>query len=163
MKWFSNPTSLEELKKQYHKLVMQHHPDRGGSEADMKSINNEYDRLFEKLKNTHENAKGETYTAQTETTETPDEFKEIIEKLITLDGIVIEICGSWLWITGNTYIHREILKKLQFRFSKSKLAWYYHNDGWSRRGKKKFTLDEIRQLHGSEIVKSRPALKFEVV
>ena len=79
MKWFNNPKSLEELKKQYKKLACKHHPDiSGGSEKDMKEINAEYDLLFSKLKNVHENVKGETYTSKEETTETPDEFKDII-------------------------------------------------------------------------------------
>ena len=102
MKWFNHPRTLEELKKQYKKLAVQHHPDLGGSTADMQEINAEYDVLFEKLKNVRTNAEGKTYTTKEETTETPDEYKEIIEKLIHLNGIDIEICGSWLWITGDT-------------------------------------------------------------
>lgn len=65
MKWFSNPKSLEELKKQYKKLACKHHPDiTGGSEKDMKEINTEYDIFFASLKNIHENVKGETYTSK---------------------------------------------------------------------------------------------------
>lgn len=30
MKWFNNPETLEDLKKQYKKLAFQNHPDRGG-------------------------------------------------------------------------------------------------------------------------------------
>ncbi len=162
MKWFSNPKSLEDLKIQYKKLALKHHPDRGGRLEDMKQINAEYDELFARLQYIHENAKGETYTAE-KSAEAPDEYRDIINAVIGLENITIEICGSWLWITGNTYIHREILKKLHFRFSKSKLAWYYHNDGWSRRGKKKFSLEEIRQLHGSEIIKGKPELRLRLV
>lgn len=50
MKWFSNPQTLEELKQQYKKLALKHHPDLGGNTADMQGINNEYDILFAKLK-----------------------------------------------------------------------------------------------------------------
>ena len=78
MKWFNNPSTLEELKQQYKKLALKHHPDLGGNTADMQEINNEYDLLFARLKNTHATAEGKTYTASTETTETPDEFKNII-------------------------------------------------------------------------------------
>lgn len=102
MKWFNHPQTLEELKKQYKQLAVKHHPDKGGNTADMQEINAEYDRLFELLKNTHKNAEGQTYTTQTETTETANDFKEIIEKLIRFNGIHIEICGSWVWVTGCT-------------------------------------------------------------
>lgn len=43
MKWFNNPETLEDLKKQYKKLVFKHHPDKGGKTADMQEINAEYD------------------------------------------------------------------------------------------------------------------------
>ena len=152
MKWFNNPTTVEELKKEYKKLAIENHPDRGGRTEDMQEINAEYDRLFESLKNTHRSATGETYTAKTETTETPEQFRMIIEKLIHLDGINIEICGSWIWVTGNTYNSREELKKMQFKYSKNKNAWYYHEPGYHKKSRKSFSLDDIRDMFGSETV-----------
>jgi len=163
MKWFSSPKTLEELKKQYKRLALQHHPDIGGSESDMKEINAEYDLLFAKLKNIHQTAEGETYTSKEETTEAPEEFKEIINRLINLYDIIIEICGSWLWITGNTLPHREALKELKFRWSKSKQAWYYHSDDYKKSSSKSFTLNEIRDFYGSETVKTEPKLKLQIV
>ena len=150
--WFTNPTTLEELKKQYKKLAIANHPDRGGRVEDMQEINAQYDALFHRLKNVHKSASGETYTAREETTETPEQFRNIIEKLIHLDGIDIEICGSWLWITGNTYANRETLKELRFKYSKNKNAWYYHEEGYRKHSHKTFSLDEIRDLWGSEKV-----------
>lgn len=152
MKWFTNPTTLEELKKEYKKLVFKHHPDKGGKTSDMQEINAEYDKLFAKLKNVHKSASGETYTAKQETTETPEQFREIIEKLINLEGVEIEICGAWLWITGNTYPNRETLKSLNFKYSKGKNAWYWHEAGYRKHSRKSFSLDEIRDLWGSEKV-----------
>ena len=163
MKWFSNPQTLEQLKKQYKKLAMQHHPDIGGLVTNMQEINGEYDKLFELLKNTHQTADGKTYKAKTETTETAAEFKDIINRLINLQGITIEVCGSWLWITGDTYQHRGILKDLKFRFSKSKTAWYYHTDGYRKNHSKIYTLDEIRDLYGSETVMNKPSLQLQVI
>ncbi len=95
MNWFNNPKTLEELKKQYKTLAMKHHPDHGGTVEAMQQINAEYDRLFERLKNVHQTAEGTTYTSREETTETPDEFRDIINRLITFQGVHIEICGSW--------------------------------------------------------------------
>ena len=163
MKWFNNPQTLEELKKQYKRLAMQHHPDIGGNVRDMQEINAEYDRLFEVLKNTHQTADGKTYTAKMETTETAAEFKDIINRIINLNNITIEICGSWIWITGNTYQHREVLKHLKFKFSKSKSAWYYHTEGYRKSHSKIYSLDEIRDLYGSETVTGNPKLQLQVV
>lgn len=153
MKYFTNPQTLEELKKEYKKLVFKYHPDRpNGNTQIMQEINAEYDRLFARLKNVHKSASGETYTAKEETTETPEQFRTILEKLIHLDGIDIEICGTWLWITGNTYPNRDTLKELHFKYSKNKNAWYYHEEGYQKHSKKSFTLEQIRDLWGSEKV-----------
>ena len=76
MKYFIDCETLEELKKEYKKLAMKHHPDMGGNEETMKAINAEYDKAFAKVKNIHRNKDGETYTK--ENTETASEFKDII-------------------------------------------------------------------------------------
>lgn len=161
-KWFNPiPRTLEELKRQYRTLAMQHHPDCGGNTADMQSINSEYDILFNELKDIHTTADGNTYKAST--SETPDQFKNIIEKLITLEGVIIEVVGSWLWLTGNTYIHRERIKAIGFRWANSKKAWYYHTDEYRKTSKKTFTLEQIRELYGAQTITSKPPLKLTVV
>lgn len=46
MKYFSNIKSLDDLKYQYRKLALAHHPDKGGTTEAMQEINNEYEVLF---------------------------------------------------------------------------------------------------------------------
>ena len=51
MKYFYPvPENLEILRKLYKKLCFEHHPDVGGSEEAMKTINQEYTELFHKIK-----------------------------------------------------------------------------------------------------------------
>ena len=165
IKWFiPTPKSLEELKKAYRTLAMRNHPDiKGGSVQAMQEINNEYDELFEVLKDRHKTATGTKYTSTVKTTETPEQFKEIINKIIGLDGIDIEIIGSWIWVTGNTYPCKEVLKSLNFKWGSAKKAWYWHNDDYKKRSKKHFDLDELRNMYDTTAVEKRPQLKFEVV
>lgn len=163
MKWFSNPQTLEELKKQYKQLAVEHHPDKGGSTTNMQEINAEYDRLFDRLKNVHKNAEGQTYTTTSETTETAEDFKDIVNRLIQFNGIHIEICGSWIWVTGCTIAYREQLKEMKFRWSKSKVAWYYRREDYRKTTKRTYTLEEIRDLYGSETIKAEPQLKLAIV
>lgn len=153
MKYFTNCKTAEELKKEYRQLAKQLHPDLGGDTEEFKVMQNEYEIMWERLKNVHTNSEGETYTK--ETTETPQEFINIINMLIKLKDIEVEICGSWLWITGNTKAHKDILKQLKFRWANKKQAWYYHTEPYRKKSKRELSLDEIRDLFGSQQYKAK--------
>lgn len=49
MKYFANCHTLDELKKEYRRLAMKHHPDHGCDTATMQAINGEYHEWFEVL------------------------------------------------------------------------------------------------------------------
>ena len=145
--YFNHCHTLDELKKEYRRLTMLHHPDRGGDTATMQAINTEHDRRFEELKHKH-NAENDE---QHQTTGTPEEFRNIIFAMLKLDGLEVELCGSWLWIGGNTRAHKETLKAIGCCWSNNKKLWYWHHkeDGsrWHR-GKK--TMSQIRMKYGSQ-------------
>ena len=69
---------------------------------------------------------------------------------MNMSGVELELCGSWLWATGNTYPYKDALKSAGYHWSKNKQAWYWHEAGYAKHGKKSFTLDQIRDMHGSE-------------
>ena len=146
------PKTAEELKKEYRRLGKIHHPDCGGTNEAMKAINAEYTVLFEKIGNIFTNATGENYTK--ETTETPEDFINIINQIIGLDDIVIEIIGSFVWISGNTYPHKDIIKSLDFKWSRNKSAWYLPPDGYRPRSRKDYSMDDIRNMYGSQEIKA---------
>lgn len=78
---------------------------------------------------------GTTETTARETTdETAAEFIDIIAKLVRLPGIIIELCGSWLWITGEY-----------------------------RKGKGEMSLDDIRIKYGSTQYTSRQPAQLAAV
>ena len=148
---YFNPTprTLEELKAMYRQLAMQHHPDVGGNEEAMKAVNNEYDELFPKLKDIHQTKDGETYTARQATNETADDFKDLINELMKMDGIVIEVIGCFVWVTGNTKPHKEELKILHFQWHSKKIAWYLKPEDYRKRSRREYELDEIREMYGT--------------
>lgn len=147
MKYFTNCRTLDELKKEYRKLAMKHHPDHGGDTATMQAINAEYQDRFEVLKKQHNAAADQHH----QTTEAPEEFINIISALVKIPGLIVELCGCWLWISGDTKPAKEELKAAGCRWSSSKKMWYWRHqeDGahWSR-GKK--TMGEIRMKYGSQ-------------
>jgi len=143
------PETLEELKGQYRKLAQKHHPDRGGDTATMQAINAEYDELFPLLKDIHKTKDGETYTARQATTETADQFKDLITELMKMDNIEIEVIGCFVWVTGDTKPHREQLKSLKFKWHNKKTAWFLAPDGYRPRSRREYDLDEIRDMYGT--------------
>ncbi|MCR5842793.1 MAG: hypothetical protein K6G66_02420 [Oscillospiraceae bacterium] len=152
MKFFTNCKSLDELKAEYRRLIKIHHPDRGGDVETMKAINNEYEIAFEQLKR-HHNA---THDAEHQTTETADEYREILEKLLKLDGLDIELFGSWLWIGGETRKHKDALKAAGCRWSNNKKLWYWHHaEEGAKWHKGKATISEIRAKYGSQHITGR--------
>ena len=151
MKYFKNCKTAEELKKEYRKLAMKLHPDIvGGDGEEFKAMQAEFEKLWERLKDVHQTAEGKTYTAKQETAETPQEFIHIINVLIGLQGVDVEICGSWIWVSGNTKAHKETLKQLNFKWANKKKAWYYHAEPYHKRSRRELTLDEIRDMFGSQ-------------
>lgn len=154
MKYFTNCKTAEELKKEYRRLAKELHPDLGGDTEEFKIMQNEFEKMWERLKNVHKNSEGETYTK--ESTETVEEFIHIIEVLTPLKNILVEICGSWIWVSGNTKEHKDILKGLHFKYAYRKEAWYFHTEPYKKKGKRELTLDEIRDMFGSQSYQKKP-------
>ena len=155
MKWFNGCKTIEDVKKTYRKLCKEYHPDlNGGTTTEiMQEINAEYETAFNRYKNIHVNTDGTTY--EKENTETPEEFKNIIDSLINCDGLIIDLVGRWIWLTGNTYSHKDIIKKLGFKWASKKSAWYWHKPEETSKNRKKMTLDEIKAMHGCETFKTK--------
>ena len=148
------PATLDELKKQYRKLAMLHHPDRGGNLGTMKAINNEHDALFEVLKTDQNRRADADTTGRTKhTTETAEEFRDILEILLHLDGLEVELCGCWLWISGDTKANKDALKAAGCRWSNGKKMWYWRHPEDAQRYHKghKYSIDDIRTKYGSQV------------
>ena len=152
MMYYSGCHTIEDVKATFKKLVKQLHPDNGGDAEAFKAMMNEYTEAFKRLKNVHKTQEGETYTARQESQETPEEFAELIEKLMRMDGVKIEIIGSWIWLTGNTMLHKEEIKELHFFWSKSKKAWYFNGAEKKSRRKGHYSMDGLRGKWGSQEV-----------
>lgn len=148
--YFENCRTAEDVKQAYKKYARELHPDCNHDKdttADFQEMQRQYTEAFNRCKNVHTNAQGETY--EKETGETAEEYADIINELLHMYGIMIELCGSWLWITGNTKEYKDQLKALGFKFSANKAAWYYHSGEYKKRGKSKSSMQDIRNMYGS--------------
>ncbi len=165
-KWFKNCQTIEDVKKTYKKLAIKYHPDLNkdtDTTAVMVEINNEYEKAFMFFKNTHksnESGKAESNESSNyNAAETPEMFRDIINSLIHCDGVNIDIVGSWVWLTGNTYEYRDTIKGLGFKWANKKKAWYWHTDEYKCR-RSNMTLDEIKMKYGCQSVKTTAQLKL---
>ena len=71
-----------------------------------------------------------------------------------MEGIEIEIVGSFIWITGNTKNYKDEIKALEFRYSPKKYAWYKAPSNYKKRSRKNYDMNTIRGMYGSQKVKS---------
>ena len=123
-KYFDGITKLDELRKAYKKWAMELHPDHGGTVNDTENVK---------------------VSAEAE------KFKEIIDILLNLDGVEVELCGNWLWISGDTRQYKDRLKALGCRWAPKKMKWYWmpEEERHARHYRGKSTMAEIRNKYGS--------------
>lgn len=76
-------------------------------------------------------------------------LEEIIDTIKSLPGLVLEICGRWLWVSGNTKENKEELKAAGLRWAKKKQMWYYHRPEDSTYGRRTKSMSYIRMKYGS--------------
>ena len=159
MKHFSAVASLDESKRQYKKLAFKNHPDRGGKTEVMQEINNEYEQLLNRIINeaskdqyqdSSENGRG-FWSSRSEHSEVEKKVKQAIDAIINLDGLDIEIIGVWVWVSGDTKQHKDKLKEAGYVWNRVQCKWVFI--GKKSNGRGRMTLDQMRELHGSQKVK----------
>lgn len=147
-RYFASCTTLEEVKATFHKLAKELHPDNGGNAEEFKKMMAEYTEAFNRCKNIHKNHEGKTYTK--ETNETPEQFADLIRTLTKFNGCIVELIGSWIWVSGNTKEYKDDLKKLNFKWSKNKAAWFYHEGEYHKRNGKIYNMEDLRNMWESK-------------
>ena len=153
LKFFESVTTLTELRKEYRRLAFIYHPDKGGDTVLMQILNDQYERLSEKLiKGNVDFSEGrKEYEMQVS-----EEIREMLNRIMFLNGVDIEVIGGWIWITGNTFAVRTTLKSLGFMFSHPKIAWYWHKGEYRKKSGKIQSMDEMRDFWGSQKVETQP-------
>lgn len=152
-------TPIEDIKSQYKRLALKLHPDMGGSVEQMARLNVEFDFCKAHNFNVHKAQSGAVYTDQTQDApdDVTDQFRDIIEQLIHMEGLEIEICGSFLWVGGNTRENRDQLKQMGFRWASKKKRWFLAPQGWRKKSHRELSMGEIRDSYGSQRIEYKHA------
>jgi hypothetical protein len=147
--YFKDCKTIEQVKILYKQLALKFHPDReGGSTEIMQDINAEYRSI---IKNPRFKFEEQTEEQKADFNRYPD----IISQIVTLTGIVIELIGDWIWISGSTYPHRKLLNDLGFLFAPKKVMWYYRPAEYKSSNHKPKHIDDIRAKYGSQTIKTK--------
>ncbi|SMG28831.1 hypothetical protein SAMN05661096_01750 [Marivirga sericea] len=148
--YFKDCNSLDEARKTYYRLAMNFHPDKGGDEELLKELANQF-HSFRPKEFKYENEIND-WSSQT--------YSGIIIALMEIPDITIEICGSWIWISGDTLNRKEQIKPIQpddfykRGFSAQKKMWYFSPRGYKKRSADDFDIESIRNIYGSEAIRS---------
>lgn len=134
---------VDSLKKQYYKLARQYHPDTGGTKEDFQALNNEYEKLLNKLLN----GQGLTSEEKANEIELDENLRKAYFAIMRFPEITIELAFKWLWVSGATYPIRNELKDAGFLFAPKKKMWYFKGIE-SKRGRN-LSIDDIRKKWGS--------------
>jgi len=143
---FKGVVGLNEAKKIYRKLAKLLHPNIGGTENEFKILNQVYNDIVEHKIYFSDDSKFNI------------EFEKIISQILHYENIIIEVVGSWIWISGDTRAIKDKLKELNFRWARVKKMWYYGEK--VRNGGKVKSMEEIKGKYGCTTVQNKQKMKL---
>jgi hypothetical protein len=145
-KEFEAVTGINEAKKVFKQLAKQLHPDVGGSNEEFKLLNTIYNDILE----------NKIYFSND--TKFDIELEKIISQILHYENIIIEVIGSWIWLSGDTKIIKDKLKELNFKWASKKKMWYYGE--MKGRNPKQKSMSDIKNKYGCQTVKSKEKRKI---
>ena len=136
----------QDTKTAYRAACKKYHPDINPAGEDMMKIVNQ---AFDVLKD----YTGEIKSEQSDYTlwgTSGDLLNDALNAILGLSGLMIEICGSWVWVTGETRLHKDLLKTAGFKWASKKQAWYFRPEEFCSRSKGTKSFEEIRAKYGTQ-------------
>lgn len=140
----SGEVTPEIAKLAYRRAAMKYHPDRNPAGLTMmQAINAAYKLLSD-------------YTGTVETSNGyGDLLNDAINAIITCPNLIIEVCGNWIWVSGETKASKDILYNAGYIYASVKKMWYFRPEEWKSSNRKKNTIDDIRNVYGSEKIETK--------
>ena len=135
----SGEITADQVKTAYVAACKKYHPDINPAGAEMmKVVNAAYEVL-----------RDYSGTIEDEQSEYGELLNTALNTIMPLQGLIIEICGAWIWVTGDTRAYKETLKQASFKWAPKKKAWHFRPEQYRSFSRGKTTLDQIREKYGS--------------
>jgi curved DNA-binding protein CbpA len=138
---FKGIEGINEAKKIYKQLAKKLHPDVGGSDELFKMLNSIYTNILENGIYFSNEFKFDL------------EIEKIISQILHYENILIEVVGSWIWLSGDTKEIKDKLKDLGFKWASKKKMWYFGE--MKGRNPQEKSLEEIKNKYGCETLKTK--------
>ena len=130
------------VKKAYRLLTAKYHPDRNPNGHHMQQMLNE---AYAAVKDFEGHSDLESDTSETEYHE---DIAQALNAIMGL-GLNIEVCGSWVWVSGDTRPHKDVLKLAGFRWAPVKKLWHFRPNDFKSSSRGKMGMDDIRMKYGT--------------
>jgi hypothetical protein len=150
--YFINFSEVSQIKKEYHRLALINHPDRGGNTEIMQEINAQYQEALAKCdRQTSKGSDNKTHTYyynQEVEQAIMDKIAEILS--LKLDGIEVWLIGTWIWVGGETYPHRKILNEIGLSYNGKRKKWQFHTGSKYRRYSQSSNFADLAATYGAK-------------
>jgi len=151
---------LDQLKKQYFKLVKIYHPDAGGTNEQFVKLKDEYDKLRDKI------LKGSKLSDEEQKNEIviDEALQTIVDNIINIDDIIIEVIGKWIWVSsilaGFSNSSYALLKKAGLTYIKKGGKPYMIYKGVESKSRGGMAKEDIEKKYGKTKFEPRKGNKL---
>lgn len=136
----SAQSDFTDIKQAYHRSCSKYHPDRNPAGLEMmKLVNAAWSALQDYVADKRADNSVHDYG---------DEINSALNAIINL-GLDIEICGAWVWVSGDTRTYKDELKQAGFKWAPVKKMWHFRPSSYRSFSRGSYDMDKIRSLHGS--------------
>ncbi len=139
--YFVDIQGINEAKKVFKNLAKILHPDKSGTNEEFQILNSVYNHFLE----------NELYFSNESKFDL--EIEKIISQILHYDDLIIEVIGSWIWLSGETKSIKENLKSLGFKWASKKKLWYFGE--MKGRNPHQSSMNDIKSKYGFQTVKTK--------
>lgn len=113
----SGELTEQDIKKTYKQAALKFHPDRNPVGAEMmKAVNAAFDFLMQNIDRINDSQSSDDSARYN----FGEELENVLSTLQGMAGVIFEVAGNWIWISGGTKAHKDAIKALGCKWASKK-------------------------------------------